>query len=142
MDRREGTVDGQRAILWRDGRRADLQQAEGVFCSLRPCEVREMRGTGKWEARYEQAGMEVADCVGVEPGMGLASPSVSSYLGQPDSHVTDAKTHTHTHIRTHKCTHTYKRHAHFSISIYCVLLALPGSESSQTEGCTTHCQSV
>lgn len=47
----------------------------------------------KWEGRYAQARMEVADCVGVEPGVRLASPSVSSHLGQPDCHVTDTKTH-------------------------------------------------
>lgn len=53
---------------------------------------RERETERKREGRYAQARMEVADCVGVEPGVRLASPSVSSHLGRPDRHVTDAKT--------------------------------------------------
>ena len=71
----------------------------GGFCSLCRGKMRETER--KWEGRYAQARMEVADCVGVEPGVRLASPSVSSYLGQPDSHVTQ---------RHKKIT---QRHAHF-----------------------------
>lgn len=56
-----------------------------------------MRGRGQWEARYGQARMEAADCVGVEPGVSLVSQSVSSYLGQPLSYVIGEIIHTHTH---------------------------------------------
>lgn len=45
------------------------------------------------------------------------------------------------HRRKNTLTHTH-RNMRTSISIYCVVLALPGSESSQTEGCSMHCQSV
>lgn len=80
--------------------------------------------------------MEVADCVGVEPSVRLVGPSVSSYLGQPDSHVTEAKAHTHadTHKHTHKNMHT----------LYLDLLCLTGTirQRKQPDGGMQHTLSV
>lgn len=83
---------------WRLG---DVSVCVGTFVLSDHVKWKKIRGTGLWEARYGQARMEVADCVGVEPSTALVSPSVSSYLGQPEDHVTDAK-ETDTHLKT--CT--------------------------------------
>lgn len=72
----------------------------GLLFSLPMWRERKTRGMGQWEASYGQARMEGAVCVGVEPSVRLASLSVTSYLGQPDRHITDAKTHTHTYTHT------------------------------------------
>lgn len=82
-------------------------ELSGAFVLSARAKQEKTGGREKWEAIYGHAGMEAADCVGVEPGVRLASPSVSSYLGQPDSRVTDANTHTHKGMRTSPSTVSY-----------------------------------
>lgn len=87
-----------------------------------------MKATEKWGGKVRTGGDESGRLRGSGAQREAGEPvcQALTWVSQT-SHVTDTQTHTH---------------AHFSVSIYCVLLALPGRESSQTEGCATQCQSV
>lgn len=81
---KERTVSGRRAILWGWWITCWFAASRGgSFCSLCPSEVRKNERDRAMWGKVRTGEDEVADCVGVELGVRLASSSVSSYLGQP-----------------------------------------------------------